>query len=77
MLFFEITLSVSAHLLCVHSFAKLVNVAFKNLALDTDRGVSLFALFPLDSIFFRENLLFEKTSLIKSVYLQMPFFFSM
>lgn len=58
---------MSAHLLCVHSFAKLVNVAFKNLALGTDRDVSLLTLFPLDRIFFRENLLFEKTSLSKSV----------
>ena len=58
---------MSAHLLCVHSFAKLVNVAFKNLALGTDRDVSLLTLCPLDRIFFRENLLFEKTSLSKSV----------
>ena len=58
---------MSAHLLCVHSFAKLVTVAFKNLALGTDRDVSLLTLFPLDRIFFRENLLFEKTSLSKSV----------
>ena len=58
---------MSAHLLCVHSFAKLVNVAFKNLALGTDRDVSLLTLFPLDRIFSRENLLFEKTSLSKSV----------
>lgn len=49
-----------AHLLCVHSFAKLVNVAFKNLALGTDRDVSLLTLFPLDRIFFRENFYLKK-----------------
>lgn len=59
MLFFEITLSISSRLLCMHSIAKLGNGCLKNPALGAYRYVSPLALFPLDKIFFRENLLFQ------------------
>lgn len=43
----------------MHSIAKLGNGCLKNPALGSYRYVSPLALFPLDKIFFRENLLFQ------------------
>lgn len=59
MLFFEITLSVPYRLLCVRSIPKLVNGCFKRLALGTYRYMNPLALFLLDRLFLRENLLLK------------------